>query len=51
MQVLGECGNCGGSVVVPTVWHGIYPPKPSCTSCGSTPKSNNKPIQMNPKKG
>lgn len=37
-KIVGTCGNCGGNVTVPMVWHGIYPPKPSCDSCGASPK-------------
>lgn len=44
MQVIGTCSLCGGRVVMPTLWSGINPPVPSCTSCGATKKQPNGPI-------
>jgi len=35
---IGTCSLCGGAVMVPSNWGGIYPPTPTCTSCGATPK-------------
>jgi uncharacterized Zn finger protein len=37
-QILGRCSQCGGNVVVPTIWHGIIPPTPRCESCGAVKK-------------
>lgn len=34
---LGTCGNCGGRVVMPLVWHGVGEPPKYCKSCGATP--------------
>ena len=45
---IGQCGNCGGSVVVPTVWLGVIPPVPTCTRCGATAKPKGPVIEMNP---
>ncbi len=45
---IGQCGNCGGSVVVPTVWMGVIPPVPTCTRCGATAKPKGPVIEMNP---
>lgn len=35
IKIVGICGICGGDVTLPSIWHGIYPPKPSCQSCGA----------------
>ena len=42
--VHGTCGRCGGAVVTPTIWMGIYPPVPTCQSCGATPKQAHGPV-------
>lgn len=34
---LGTCGNCGGRVVTPRVWHGVGEPPKYCKSCGAEP--------------
>lgn len=34
--VIGKCSLCGGHVVIPGVWAGTVPPKPTCSSCGGT---------------
>ena len=48
-KVVGECSICGGAVVVPTVWMGIYPPTPQCNSCHATARpAGGKVIPMNP---
>jgi hypothetical protein len=47
-HVVGRCGNCGGSVTVPRVWMGIYPPTPQCQSCHATPKPRGPVLDMNP---
>lgn len=43
---IGQCSLCGGRVTVPTVWHGIYPPVPTCESCGATAKASGPVIPM-----
>ena len=48
--IMGKCSLCGGYVTVPTVWHGIYPPTPTCDSCGATKKDNLPVIPMDPPK-
>lgn len=35
---------CGGRVVVPGVWNGIYPPTPHCESCGAFKKESHGPV-------
>lgn len=35
-RCVGKCGNCGGRVIVPTVWMGVNPPIPRCEKCGSS---------------
>lgn len=44
IQVVGTCSKCGGRVCVPTVWLGIYPPTPTCQSCGAVPVNAHGPI-------
>ena len=47
--VIGTCGICGGPVEIPSVWHGIIPPVPTCTHCGATQKNSYGPVlDMNP---
>lgn len=49
--IIGSCSICGGSVVVPTIWFGIYPPVPKCQDCGATKKESAGPvIPMEPSK-
>lgn len=31
--ILGACSLCGGEVTIPTVWHGVIPPTPTCSRC------------------
>lgn len=38
-RVIGECSICGGDVSVPHIWHGIFPPKPTCSRCGAQARS------------
>lgn len=33
-QIVGTCGNCGGPVVMPTIWHSILKPPRICKNCG-----------------
>jgi len=42
--ILGTCSICGGRVTVPTVYHSIYPPTPTCDGCGATPKGGHGPL-------
>ncbi len=44
MQIIGTCGDCGGRVVVPTVWLGIYPPVPGCDKCGKKVRCGQLPV-------
>jgi len=44
VRVMGTCSKCGGMVTIPTIWHGIYPPTPSCRGCGATPKNAHGPV-------
>lgn len=34
--VAGTCGTCGGRVLLPTLWMGVVPPRPTCERCGAT---------------
>jgi len=48
-RTIGTCGNCGGPVQTPTVWHGVVPPTPTCAHCGATALANYGPtIPMEP---
>lgn len=35
-RTIGTCSLCGGPVTVPSVWMGVVPPTPTCSSCGAT---------------
>lgn len=51
LQIIGTCGLCGGRVTVPDVWMGIYPPVPTCESCGAVAQQPQLPVipmQPNP---
>jgi len=45
-QTIGTCSLCGGRVTLPTVWHGVAPPTPTCESCHATAKSHGPTIEM-----
>lgn len=48
-RTVGTCGNCGGPVVVPMFWGGIYPPTPQCANCKAIPENPHGPkIPMRP---
>lgn len=48
-SIVGTCSICGGAVTVPTVWAGVIPPTPTCTSCGAIKKQSYGPvIEMTP---
>lgn len=42
--VIGTCSLCGGAVTVPTLWGGIIPPTPTCSSCGAVKKAAHGPV-------
>lgn len=42
-EIVGKCSKCGGDVVVPKHWMGIYTPVPLCMKCGAI-KKNHLPI-------
>jgi hypothetical protein len=44
MTVFGTCGNCGGAVCIPDGWLCIYPPTPTCASCGAVPVEAHGPV-------
>lgn len=37
-MLVGSCSICGGEVLVPKAWSGLYPPVPTCRQCGGTAK-------------
>lgn len=39
-ELIGICSKCGGFVVVPKEWLGMYPPNPRCIQCGAEKKRN-----------
>lgn len=43
-STIGTCSLCGGAVTLPTVWLGIVPPTPTCSTCGATPKQAHGPV-------
>lgn len=49
-NVIGTCSICGGRVTVPTVWHGIIPPTPTCEYCGATAAAHGPVIPMQPQR-
>lgn len=46
--ICGTCSICGGQVTVPSVWHGVYPPNPTCRGCGAIARSSGPVIDMEP---
>lgn len=48
IEIVGTCGNCGGRVTVPTVYHSIIPPVPRCESCKATVAAHGPVLPMNP---
>lgn len=50
-RTIGTCSECGGAVMVPEVWLGVYPPIPTCRNCGAKAKQPHGPvIPMEPNK-
>lgn len=50
-RIIGTCSICGGPVTVPTSWLGVYPPVPTCRTCGAIKKESYGPvIDMDPPK-
>ncbi len=47
--VIGKCSICGGRVMVPSIWMGIFPPHPTCESCGAIAQTKGPVIPMQPK--
>lgn len=45
-KVIGSCSICGGNVVVPTSWYGVYPPEPTCETCGAVKKRSLPVVEM-----
>lgn len=49
-KTVGTCSICGGRVSVPFAWWGIYPPVPTCESCGATKRDHGPVVDMEPKR-
>lgn len=48
---VGTCSLCGCAVCVPSVWHGVVPPVPTCSGCGAVPANPHGPVMdMRPSK-
>lgn len=48
--IVGTCSICGGAVTVPLAWWGIFPPTPTCSSCGAVEASPHGPVvEMRPR--
>ena len=48
---IGTCSICSGPVTVPTIWHGVIPPTPTCRSCGAVKAADHGPvIKMEPRR-
>lgn len=49
-QVIGTCSICGGRVTLPSIWHGVIPPVPTCEGCGGTKRDHGPVIEMQPRR-
>lgn len=47
-STVGTCSLCGGPVTVPTIWHGVIPPTPTCQQCGAHAATHGPIIPMQP---
>lgn len=48
---IGTCSICSGPVTVPTIWHGVIPPTPTCRKCGAIKAADYGPvIKMEPRR-
>lgn len=48
-QTIGTCSICGGAVTVPTIFHSVVPPVPTCSSCGATARASGPVVPMEPR--
>jgi hypothetical protein len=48
ITIIGTCSLCGGRVSVPSVYHSVIPPEPTCESCGAVRASHGPVIDMRP---
>lgn len=46
--VLGTCGNCGGPVTTPGMWHSVTPAPKQCSVCGAHAADHGPVIPMGP---
>ena len=42
--IVGTCSCCGGPVCVPTAYHSVIPPVPTCQRCGATKRQSYGPV-------
>lgn len=47
---VGTCGNCGGPVRMPAIWHGVKPPPKRCAWCGAEARDFGPVIPMAPER-
>lgn len=43
-QTVGTCGNCGGAVQVPMIFHSVVPPRPQCSRCYAYAAEDHGPV-------
>ena len=45
-HIIGQCGLCGGHVIIPEILMGTGPPRPSCEQCGAQARHQLPVIEM-----
>jgi hypothetical protein len=51
---VGTCGNCGGAVMVDTIFYSVVPPRPQCTRCYAYAGEDHGPVipmEASPQRG
>lgn len=49
-RIVGECGNCGGDVVLEDAWMSVNPQVPHCRKCGAHAKQDRPVLPMTPRR-
>jgi hypothetical protein len=48
---VGTCSLCGGRVMLPSIWHSVIPPEPTCERCHATAAPPELPVmKMRPQR-